>query len=375
MKISLENQSWINEVWEKLERKLSLTAVKSRDKIPNCAIDGMHDDCPAEKITRWTNGFWGGLMWLMYSATKKEDYKLAAEASGKRMLNAYMCAEKLDHDVGFMFHLLYGAEYNLTDSQTAKNYNLIASMMLSSRYEPLGGFIRAWNPNQNAVKDGWTIIDTMMNLPLLYWASKVTGDMRYQRYAIKHADMTMKDHVREDGSVNHIVVHNPLIEGEVIETRGGQGCAVGSSWSRGCSWAVYGFVLSYIHTGKKEYLKTAKKCADYFIEQSKKTDYLPRCDFRQPDLPMYYDSTAGVIACCGLIELSKILGDESYLDVALKILKKIEKDCSDFSLDTDFVVGMGMASYNEGIQKNIIYGDFFFAEAILKLKNNEFLPW
>lgn len=375
MKISLENQAWLESFWQKLENKLSKTAVKSRNKIPCAAIDGMHDDCSPERIIRWTNGFWGGLMWLMYSATQKECYKLTAEASGERMLNAFTFADKLDHDVGFQFHILYGAEYNLTGNRWARNNNLIASMMLSSRYEPLGGFIRAWNPNQNATKDGWTIIDTMMNLPLLYWASKETGDMRYQRYAIKHADMTMRDHVREDGSVNHIVVHNPLVEGEIIETRGGQGCDVGSSWSRGCSWAVYGFVLSYIHTGKKEYLDTAIKCANYFVEQTKATDYLPRCDFRQPDTPKHYDSTAGVIASCGLIELAKILDDESYLEQAINILKKLEKDCCDFSLDTDFILGMGMESYAIGIQKNIIYGDFYLAEAILKLKGNTFLPW
>lgn len=370
-----ENRKWIDETWEKLDKKLKVVAQRSKDKIPYTAIDGVHDDKLKNFAAWWTNGFWPGLMWVMYCGTKDEGYKAVAENGEKLLDAAFKDFDSLHHDVGFMWHISSGMNYRLFGGNEARMRTLYAANMLAARYNIGGGFLRAWNGEHY----GWTIIDTMMNIPLLYWASKETNDPRYRFIAEAHADMAMRDHVRPDGSVNHIVVHD-IYNGDVIETLAGQGYEVGSSWSRGVSWALYGFVLSYIHTGKKEYLDTAKSVAHYFIS-CVCDDYLPRCDFRSPDEPVLYDSTAGAVAACGLIEIAKNVGEyESniYMNAAVKILKAMEEKFCDFDENTDPVLMMGTEAYKSpetGKHIPIIYGDYYFAEAIYKLRGGDILFW
>ena len=375
-----DNHKWISNIWEKIEEKLSRTAVKNRDKLPYTTCDGEYDDLKDGKdVIAWTNGFWGGLMWLMHSETKKEIYKITAERTEELLDNCFNYIEELHHDVGFMWHISAGANYRITGSQSAKNRNLLAAMTLMSRYNVEGNFIRAWNGEWFGEKnDGWTIIDCMMNLPLLYWASDIIGDDRFKSIAIHHADMTLRDHIRPDGSVNHIVVHDTHQPDVVLETKAGQGYEIGSSWSRGVSWALYGFVLSYIHTKEQRYLEAAKKVAHYFISNVANTGWLPLLDFRAPDEPIYYDSTAGAIAACGLIEIAKHCPEfekDIYLNSAVKLLRTMEQNWCNWDNDEDSILQMGSEMYSRGIHKHIIYGDYFFVEAILKLKGSDFLPW
>ncbi|MBR5439429.1 MAG: glycoside hydrolase family 88 protein [Clostridia bacterium] len=376
--LSCEDKRFVEETWQKLKAKLEVTTIKSRQKIPYTTVKGVHDDMSIDQISRWTNGFWGGLMWLMYSQTKNEDYKATAKISEQKLNKALEHLEYLNHDVGFMFHILHGADYRLTGSEEAKSKNFLAAQILLSRYEEKGGFIRSWNGTwRGEDTNGWTIIDSMMNLNLLYWASEVSGNDTFKQVAITHADTVMKNHVRLDGSINHIVVNDPNSFRVMLDSKGGQGYAKGSCWSRGLGWAVYGFVLSYIHTGKKEYLETAIKCANYFIKEVKKTGYIPLCDFNQPKTPAYYDSTAGAVVACGLIEIGKILGNDGieYLETAISVLKALEEKCCNFGLEEDGILQMGTECYGKGIHIPIIYGDYYFTEAIIKLKGNNFLPW
>ena len=251
-----------------------------------------------------------------------------------------------------------------------------------------GGFIRAWNGKRGTEWDNYsrTIIDCLMNLPLLYWASDVTDDDRFARFAKAHADVSLRDHLRADGSVNHIVDHDRET-GELTDTKAGQGYAVGSSWSRGCSWAVYGFVLSYQHTKDERYLEGAKRAADYFVENVK-SDWLPRVDFRAPAEPVLYDSTAGACAACGLIELAKILPENEggrYLDAAINLLRTMGEKFCDFDPANDHMLDYGTERYpadytpegmkKAGVHMSIIYGDFFYVEAVLKLLGATFTPW
>ncbi len=372
-----DNKSWIDEVWEKLNKKLSVTAIKSRNKIPYSTKNGEHDD-KSNMIDWWTNGFWGGLMWLMYEATNNEEYKISAERNEEILERAFDDVAKLHHDVGFMWHLTSGANYRLTGNRKSRNRALLCAMTLASRYNVIGGFFRCWNDSDKESKAGWTIIDSMMNLPLLYWASNEMGDTRFRNIAIKQADMSMRDHVREDGAVNHIVVHDPNKADTVLEVKPGQGYGVGSCWSRGNAWALYGFTLSYMYTKQDKYLQTAIKVADYFIAKTKETNWLPRIDFCQPNSPEYYDSTAGAIAVCGIIELAKILDgekSEEYLKASINILKAMEKNWCNWSESEDSILQMGSEAYNWGRHIPIIYGDFYFVEAILKLKGSKFMIW
>lgn len=373
------NRKWIDETWEKVEKKLSKTAVRSRDRLPYSTKDGVHDDRKESCPEWWTNGFWGGMMWLMYEATGNEEYRKTAERSEELLDAALKNYKALHHDVGFMWHLVSGAGYRLTGNEASMNRNLFAASTLFSRYNVDGDYIRAWNGSMS----GYSIIDCLMNLSLLYWASEEIGDDRFKKIAMRHMEMAMRDHIRPDGSVNHIVDHE-LDRVGVKCVLAGQGFSADSCWSRGLAWAVYGSVISYIHAGKAEYLEAAKKTADYFIEHCKKTDYLPLIDFCAPETPVLYDSTAGVCAACGMLEIAKyVSGEESrrYTEEAINILKACDRKFCNYEDDEDALVLMGSERYPteesawKGVHIPIIYGDFFFVEALCKLRGREFLIW
>lgn len=374
-----ENRQWIDDVWNKLDNKISRTAISSRYKIPYTTVNGVHDNRFEVAPDAWTNGFWGGLMWLMYVGTGNEEYKKTAEISEKMLDKAFEDFKSLNHDVGFMWHLTSGANYRITGNARSLNRSLFAAAVLASRYNVDGGYIRAWNGDGSV---GWTIIDCMMNLPLLYWASEELGDDRFKRIAQSHADKAIKYHIRDDGSTNHIVEYNPET-GDFVKTHAGQGYCAGSCWTRGLAWAIYGTVLSHIYTKKEEYLKAAIKMADYYINNIS-DDYLTVVDFKAPHEPIFYDSTAGVCIACGLIELSKCIeGEEGnrYLQTAINILKATDVTFCDYGDDSDAVVHSGTGAYPNvewkmsEVHIPIIYGDFFFVEAMLKLKGHDFLIW
>ena len=379
-----QNREWIENTWEKVEKKLSRVAVKSRNKLPYTTIDGVHTDRSADSPEWWTNGFWGGMMWLMYQATGHEEYRRTAERCEELLDGVLMQYKKLDHDVGFMWHLTSGANYRITGNEASCNKNLFAAATLCSRYNVDGEYIRAWNARGNGdTREGMSIIDCLMNLAQLYWASEELGDDRFKKIAMRHMDMSIRDHIREDGSVRHIVDHETDRPG-VKRVLAGQGYSEDSCWSRGLAWAVYGSVISYIHTEKTEYLEIARKTADYFIEQAKKTAYLPVSDFGAPETPVYYDSTAGVCAVCGLLEIGKYTpGEEGirYTREAINLLKACDEHFCNYEEDEDALVLMGTERYplldwqRDGLHIPIIYGDFFFVEAMCKLKGSSFLIW
>lgn len=380
MNVIKNNQAWIDETFAKVEKKLSKTAIKSRDKLPYTTVDGVHDNCQETRPCWWTNGFWGGMMWLMYLATNNEEFKLTAQRSEELLDLGMEKYEGLHHDVGFMYHLTAGASYRITGDRKSYLRNMYAACTLASRYNIDGKFISAWNGEMH---EGWSIIDCLMNIPLLYWASKEQKVDRFKRIAMSHCDMAVRDHIREDGSVNHIVEHK-IDSDEVVRVYGGQGYEDASCWSRGLAWAVYGTVLSYIHTGKKEYLDAAIKTANYFIANAAATDYKTLVDFKSPLEPVLYDSTAGVCTACGLLELAKFVSPteaQMYTEAAIKLLKATDEHFCDYTEEQDALVLMGTERYphneNEakGVHIPIVYGDFFFVEALCKLKGVDFLIW
>ena len=377
MKLSIDVKKWADEIWGKLDKKLSHSAPTVGDIIPYTTKEGKY--CPHESndISWWTNGFWGGLMWLMYAGTKNDVYKKAAKRNEELLEKAFEEYNGIHHDVGFMWLLTSGANYMLTGNQKSGRRMMHAADFLAARFNVEGGYIRAWNgPKEEERCRQIAIIDCMMNIPLLYRASRESMDDRYKAIAMRHADKTMKYHVREDGSVNHIMRYDTHT-GEVVAIEGGQGYNENSSWSRGQSWGLYGFTLSYIHTGKKEYLDTAKRIAHYFIAACC-SDWLVRSDFRAPKEHILYDSTAACIAACGLIELSGQVPEnekDMYLSAAINILRATEKNFADWSEETDGIIDCGSEWCNGGKHMKIIYGDYYFAEAIYKLREAGPLFW
>jgi unsaturated chondroitin disaccharide hydrolase len=375
----IQNNQWIDEVWNKIEKKINYTTDDIGIAFPHLSRDGKYDDMNKSDIYWWTNGFWPGIMWLMYVGTKNEKYKTKAETLEKEIDKALYGYTGLHHDVGFMWLTSSVANYRLTGNEQSKVRGQIAASILASRYNIKGKYIRAWNKDTwNEENKGWAIIDCMMNIPLLYWAAEVEKDDRFKYIAMQHADTVMKNFIRPDGSSNHIVEFNPET-GEYVDTFGGQGYEAGSSWSRGQAWAIYGFVLSYIHTQKQEYLDTAKRVANYFISCIAE-DYVPDCDFRSPIEPLIKDTTAGAIAACGLIEIAKSVKEyekKTYLKAAMNILKALEKNYCNWTTEEQAILTMGTVAYHnlEGRNIPIIYGDYYFIEAILKLKGNDILFW
>lgn len=379
-----ENAQWINDTWSRVDRKLQSTCIKSREKLPYMSIDGVHNNLLETNPCFWTNGFWGGMMWLMYLGTNNEEYKTTALRSEQLLDKALEHYKVLHHDVGFMWHLTSVANYRITGNESACNKALFLASTLFSRFNIEGNYIQAWNSSTpDSPSKMRTIIDTLMNLPLLYWASREIGSDRFDKVAMRHADMVIRDHIRPDGSVRHIVEHDEHT-GEMINVIPGQGYSSESSWSRGVAWAIYGMTLSYIHTKQQRYLDAAIRAADHFIAQCKKTGYLPLSDFYAPEEPVYYDATAGMCAACGMIEIAKCLSDEHseyYMSEAINILKAADANFCNYSSDEDGLVHKGSVCYPRdgrglnGLHMPIIYGDFFFVEALLKLKGNDFLIW
>ena len=375
-----ENKAWAEEVFAKIDKKLAKVTVRNTEKLADgCDENGMFKDCRG--IAWWTNGFWGGLNHLLYNQTGNEDYLKTALANEKRMDEAlFHNYGALHHDVGFMWHILSGANYRLHGDATSKDRNLHAAASLMARFVIDGGYIIAWNGKAH---ENWTIIDCLMNLSLLYWASEETGDDRFKRVAMAHADMAIMDHLREDGSVVHIVEHDRE-SGEVVATYAGQGCAVGSSWSRGQAWALYGFMISYAHTGEERYLDAAKQVSNYFIANCC-DDWLPRVDFRGPAEPVMIDTSASACAACGLIELAKALPENEggmYMNAAMNLLHAMDEKCSNYDDSVDYLLSHGTVRFpidgdwkKAEVHVPIIYADFFYTEAMLKIMGSEFNPW
>lgn len=378
-------QAWLQEVIGRITHKMDWVSEKNRNKIPYTTVNGAYDDRSVENpsgdvadgICWWTNGFWGGMMWLMYHETRDEKYKEIAGISEEKLDQCFQDYYGLHHDVGFMWLPTSVANYRVTKNPVSRKRALHAANLLAGRFNLAGGFIRAWNDIEGSDTRGWAIIDCMLNIPLLYWASEETGDPRYKQIAMKHADTSMTAFVREDGSVNHIVEFDP-INGGVVKTYGGQGYEQGSSWTRGQTWALYGFMMSYIHTGKQQYLQTAKRIAHYFIANIPEDGVIP-VDFRQPAEPRREDDTAAAIAACGLIEIAKAVGPHEqslYLNAALKLLKTLDEQRSDWTAQSDAILQHGSAAYHAAAHHHpIIYGDYYFIEAIFKLKGNDLYLW
>lgn len=368
---------WAEEVEKKIINKYEKTIKRNKTNIPYTTVNGRFDDWTDKNLCWWTNGFWGGILWQLYNASGKEAFKIMAEELEIKLDKNLMTAWGLDHDNGFKWLPTAVADYKLTGNEESKNRGLLAANNLAGRFNPAGSFIRAWNDNGDGSTAGWAIIDCMMNLPLLYWAWEETKDPRFKHIAVAHGYTAMKYFIREDGSANHIVEFNPET-GEFIRTMGGQGYKEGTSWTRGQAWALYGFTLSYIHTKNKDFLDTAKRVADYFISNIPDDGIIP-VDFCQPEEPAYEDSTAAAIAACGLLELEKYADDankEKYYNSAIKLLITLEEKRCSFTDETDNIVEKCTAAYHDKEHEfSIIYGDYYFIEAILKLTGKELFIW
>lgn len=323
-------------------------------------------------IYDWTSGFWPGILWYMAEFT--DDSILLNQA---RHWTAYLepvkKMQKKNHDLGFMMYCSFGNGLRITGDSLYKSILLETADSLVALFNPRVGTILSW-PWQRE-KRGWkhnTIIDNMMNLELLFWASH-NGRPAYKEIAIRHAITTMKNQIRRDNSVVHVVVYDDET-GQVDSLKTWQGAFDESMWARGQAWGIYGFTMSYRETGMKEFLTTARNLADHFIERLP-SDGVPYWDFDAPNIPDEpKDASAGAIAASALIELASLVPDKDtgsyYLHTACRILTSLTRhylapDESDAILSHS----VGSKPQNSEVDVPIIYADYYFIEALMRLRN------
>lgn len=370
-------QEWVKDAYEKILLKMEKVSERSKDKIPYTTINGVHDDksdggeyAVWDGIDWWTNGSWAGILWQMYLVTNDNRYAEIARKTEEKLEACLRNTDRISHDTGFVFLPCSVLDYRLTKNPDSRRQGLLSANLLAARFNYAGKYIRAWNNFGGVEVPGWTIIDSLFVIPILFWASQELEDPRFTQIAEMHADTLAKHFVRPDGSVPHIVEFDPF-SGEKVREHAGQGYAVGSAWSRGQAWGLYGFYIAYHATKKTEYLDTAKHIASYFIANIPHDGILP-VDFKSPEEPFISDDSAAAIAACGLLELAAELPEEEkdmYQRAALKLLKALYDQHCDFSLDTDHILTNCAVAYHRPDERDmsLIYGDYFFIEAIFKI--------
>lgn len=316
-------------------------------------------------------------MWLLYQDTKDPKYMEIARFSERKLERCFHDFYGLHHDVGFMFQPTAVADYRLTGDKDARRIAMHAANLLAGRFNPAGRFIRAWNEAGGSDTRGWAIIDCLFNLSLLYWASDESGDPRFRQIAMLHADTVMEHFIRQDGSVCHIVEFDPE-SGRMVTSHGGQGFGKGSSWTRGQGWALYGFTNSYIHTGKREYLETARRVAAYCVANIPESGIIP-VDFRQPKDVKWEDSCGACVIAGGLLELAGCVPEsekEALITPAVRILKAIADTRADWTGNCDAIVRNCSGAYHADRHHfTMVYADYYFLEALYKLAGAGIHMW
>ncbi|NOU79018.1 glycosyl hydrolase [Paenibacillus sp. LMG 31459] len=351
----------------RLEQKVDAMIESIGTRSPHFAGgDGVYDDMPTDW---WTSGFWPGILWIMHDLTGREHYKNAAWRWDEILEPWFInLTDDIHHDVGFQFLPTAVIKHTITKDKDAYRRGIEAANFLSGRYNAAGQFIRAWNGDLT----GWTIIDCMMNISLLFWASRETGDPRYKHIAVRHADTALKHFIREDGSSRHVVSFDPET-GEFIEGIGGQGAGPESAWSRGTGWALYGFANAFKNTGDIRYLQASKSVA-HFLLANLPEDRVPYWDFRLPSKEGEpRDTSAAAIAASGLLELAEFVPAverDLYRDGAIGILTSLTESYSSvFDLTRDPILNGATGHKPAGmyVDGSLIYGDYYYVEAVAKL--------
>lgn len=344
---------------------------------PHGTIDGKYE---LGSVRQWISGFWPGILWKGYQVTENEKYAMLAREIEADMDQKLANSEWIDHDNGFIWSLASVSDYKLTENKESRRRALLAANLLMGRFNLAGDFIRSWNDRETLDTKGLVIMDSVMNTPLLFWASEETGDPRFRHVAEAHLSTIIQHFFREDGSVAHTCVFNPET-GEFIEEIGNQSYAAGSAWSRGTAWAIYGFALASRYTRRPEYIDAAKTVADFFIEQLGE-DTAPKWDFRanadHGEGYILLDTSAAAIAACGLVTISKLTGVKYYQEQAEKIITNLyEHHSTKDEPDHQGMLKEGTGHYpkQKNLEVSLIYGDYFFTEAVVTLMKDEILFW
>lgn len=356
------------------QEKLQVEAIEQSGKIlnPRTVADGKVKYIPMDD---WTSGFYPGTMWYMYELTGDSVWKSFA----KKYTEAIDSVKYLSwhHDVGFMVQSSFGNGLRQGEAQY-KAVILEAARSLSTRFRPVAGITQSWNIDKGWQSTrGWecpVIIDNMMNLELLFNATRLSGDSSFYKIAVSHADQTMKNHYRTDYSCYHVVDYS-LKDGTVRSKQTAQGFAHESSWARGQAWGIYGFTVCYRETHDPKYLQQAQKAFGFVISHKNfPADFIPYWDFDAPKIPDEpRDVSAAAIMASALYELSDYGNGEFYKDWADKIMNSLVNPAYRAKLgeNGNFILMHSVGSIPHGAEIDVPlnYADYYFLEA-LKRKSN-----
>ena len=321
----------------------------------------------------WTSGFWPGTLWYLYENTDDEKWKEQADTYS-RYLTPLSVTPALDHDLGFQIFNSFGNGYRLTGNPEYKDIILKTADTLATLFNPNVGTILSWPrdvPNMEWPQHN-TIMDNMINLELLFWASKNGGDKSLYDIALSHADVTMKNHFRPDYTSYHVVVYDRET-GEKIKGVTHQGYADNSMWARGQGWAIYGYTMVYRETGDKKYLDQAQKTAKVYLDHLP-IDLIPYWDFDAPNIPNEpRDASAAALVASALLELSTFTKDsnlsENYVEKAESMLEELSKNYQSKDANSAFLLhSTGHKPSGSEIDYSINYADYYYLEALLRLK-------
>lgn len=334
--------------------KDSLRAHPTADKLGKRRLCGIYD---------WTSGFFPGSLWYIYEFTGDKDVKAAASMYTNMLfpIREYTGT----HDLGFMMNCSYGNALRLAPNDSIPAVLIQTADNLCSRFDEQIGCIRSWDFGP------WNfpvIIDNMMNLDLLFSASKLTGNLRYKEIAVRHADTTMPNHFRQDCTSWHVVSYNP--DGTVEHKQTFQGKNDDSAWARGQAWGLYGYTAAFRETGDSTYLDFAVRIADMIMENVTTEDAIPYWDYDAPagdDTPR--DASAAAVTACGLLEMSTMLKDGAkYFDYAERILKSLSSPAylAEEGGNEGFVLkhSTGSLAHGSEIDVPLNYADYYYLEGL-----------
>ncbi len=334
-------------------------------KTPQSSLpNGLPRDMPTEW---WCSGFFGGSLWYLFEQTKDPQLKFAAEkwtmAIEKEQYNTRT------HDLGFMLYCPFGNGYRLTQNPDYKKIMLEGAKSLATRFNPKYGVIKSWDKHEGYEYP--VIIDNMMNLEFLFWAARESGDKSFYNISIAHADSTLKNHFRPDGSSYHVICY--VEGGKILRKKTHQGYADESAWARGQAWALYGYTVMYRETKLKRYLEQAEKIAKFYLNHPNlPKDKIPYWDFNAPNIPNEErDASAGAITASALLELSKIVGGkkgQEYFKNAEKMLVSLSSDAYTAKIGTNnnFILmhSTGHRPQNSEVDLPLVYADYYYLEGL-----------
>ena len=371
MKVAIEQSA--------AQYRLQAEALEKEDKIriPR-TVDAEGKMIYARRKWDWTGGFLPGSLWYLYDLTGDGYWKRKAECYTK-----YLEKEQYNtthHDIGFVVGCSFLNGLRMGHKEEYKPVVVQAAKSLATRFRPEAGVIQSWNIDKGRpLQMGWkcpVIIDNMMNLELLFEATRLSGDSTYYNIAVKHADTTMKNHFRDNNSCFHVVDYDPET-GEVRNRQTAQGYADESSWARGQAWALYGYTMCYRYTRDPKYLDMAVKVHDFiFNNPNLPEDLVPYWDYDAPNKPNEpRDASSAACTASALYELSTYLPDKNYKETADKIMESLGSPAyrAEVGTNGNFILmhSVGSIPHNAEIDVPLNYADYYFLEGIMRKRELE----